>query len=80
MNMPTLTVADMRAQGYTREHAEQWLAAQAAPRTIPPPPPTDPPAMPSNAEVRAWAAQAGVPCPTRGRLPAVVLARWAEAH
>ena len=67
-----LTVGDMIAQGYTRQHAEAYLA----PRTMPPAPVKAAEIPPGSATLRAWAKANGVPCPDRGRVPDRVLTAW----
>jgi Lsr2 len=80
-------VAGCLHQHYTREHAEQLAElvypadqAPAARFRAPAAPPAPPAAPPSDAEVRAWAREAGVGCPPRGKVPAAVMTAYREAH
>jgi hypothetical protein len=77
----------------TRDLAQEWtyrfLAAAAryaaadaaaAALTSDPSAPTAAGPEPSAAELRAWARQAGLPVPDRGRIPATVRTAWHQTH
>jgi hypothetical protein len=60
---------------------KQLAAAKAKLRPSPPPAPAAAPRTSASAkEIRSWATDNGVECPTRGVLPARVVAAYAEAH
>jgi hypothetical protein len=71
--MAELTVNELVAQGYTREHAEAYIAMLSAP---PPPPPPEPQPRPPTAQVRRWARAQGLPIGEFGRIPAEITAAY----
>lgn len=93
--MATLTEADMIRQGYTREHAHNYVARAMAAETRAEHEAArerqaaeleqarqaaELAAKPTAAEVRAWAKAESVPCPERGKIPGIVLSAYEAAH